>query len=1512
MTYAVRYVRKFACSAMAAIALTVVAGSAHGASPVRYSTNGGTSWLDAASFDAAFEEVAKCNAGEAAIIELRADCEFAAPVTLRDLTLTIRSADASSVRTLTRTSADALITVAGGKSVVGELRFEDIVIDGGAKWTVDAFDGAQEEGGVSGEFYHAARNDVSGYTIHWLVIGTGATLRNICNTSGDVLYGHAGCCFRIEEDGTIENCRATGVLVNNSWASGAFQMTGGLITGCVAKTLVSASGDGSRAVSFMTGGCVSGNRVSNGSEGGFRISVPFEFSGASVVYDNTYNGQQFNVRPASASATRIKAAGDFSRTAKIGVTLGSCGGDASTVGSQFGVANATGCSGVGAFRRDALQTVDNEQVQLVGAYGEGGETLVWAVETPLDYDIAHADVTGVEPVYLRADDQPIRPEPTVVLNDFELVKGEEYELSYEGDDGVGMASVTVTGIGDYHGSVTVPYEIREYGHDVRVSVDGGATWADCGDFDAALAAVVAAGTGIDAFIELKNDVTWASAFTLTDVNLTVRTMPGADAVRTISVTDAAALLTFIGGKTVDRTLRFEDVTLDGGAVWSHPEIRTSTDNAGIACGRLVHADNNGSSSYIYVEFGDGFTLRNCQMTDDVFYGYVRSVFRFEDGMLVTGCRGAKSVVNNGAGSGGFCWDGGVASNNFTSGSALFNAAGSDPSRNYMKGGLITDNRMSVNTSPALLLSAVFAFSGDPVVSGNWYVNGGQDAWELNVRPASSNAANIRQGNNLSTRAKIGVTLQGNGSDGKVGNVFGQCGSADFIGQDAFYFSQNPVNVDIDGTVVSTNLVGSLSPELKLVWKVYEPGASGISLQEATLSRIPTKAYLAAGGVRPEPKVVVRNVELSKGYDYELDYVNATVPGTAKVIVKAIGDIYVDAVTQSYEIVSATWTGCKDGAYTAVPNAVYCFPGGGVDDDNVYGDSRAPFGSVAAAMAFAAEKGRPLIIYPGVYKLTETLSVASGLSFSSASPNPRDCVLDGGGTLRCVSLPGTGVTFAGFTVTNGFSSAGQGGGIYVAYGSSDFDVQTVVSNCVVTCCSANKPGADSVGGAMYVAGGSLVTDCLIENNVVESTDRRVYGCLGFAGGALSRFRNSVVRGNVSRSIVADQESRGTYLYEVVTEGCLFEDNVATNANGGTSCNGGGAYVYGGIVSNCIFRGNFAVGAGGGLCVRRQNSDPRLFDLTVSNNVSVAGAGGVSAISLEFASGLLVADNRGTVGGAELGHSTAAVADVRNSLFENNTGTTASGVATSTAGALRLTDCVVRGNTADGAAAPAVLFNTGWTNGMYGCVVEDNAAGGRPVVDRNGASQKMSEFRNCLFRRNTGSVCFSSAVNSYVKTDEAFAACGWSMDMANCTFLSNVCATVLDVTAEGCAKYQRAGNCLFWGNVTADGEESVSVSANLPALGEANWFTCLTLPATERVLDGTMCTPRIHSPARNAGTAMDWMDGATDIGSNYAVTYLPAGGAAVEFLGRRDRKIGGTPDIGAAEFEIRHTGLILFVR
>lgn len=83
-------------------------------------------------------------------------------MTLRDLTLTIRSADASSVRTLTRTSADALITVAGGKSVVGELRFEDIVIDGGAKWTVDAFDGTQEEGGVSGEFYHAARNNVSG------------------------------------------------------------------------------------------------------------------------------------------------------------------------------------------------------------------------------------------------------------------------------------------------------------------------------------------------------------------------------------------------------------------------------------------------------------------------------------------------------------------------------------------------------------------------------------------------------------------------------------------------------------------------------------------------------------------------------------------------------------------------------------------------------------------------------------------------------------------------------------------------------------------------------------------------------------------------------------------------------------------------------------------------------------------------------------------------------------------------------------------------------------------------------------------------------------------------------------------------------------------------------------------------------------------------------------------------------------------------------------------------------
>ena len=449
---------------------------------------------------------------------------------------------------------------------------------------------------------------------------------------------------------------------------------------------------------------------------------------------------------------------------------------------------------------------------------------------------------------------------------------------------------------------------------VRYSTDDGATWTGVADFDAALAAVTA-GAGAKNIIEIDADTTWSAEYTLTDKDLTIRS---SEELCVLKVAAAAAKLKVVGGSGADRTVRFENVTLDGGAVWRAPDTLTSTDNDGINCGQLLNADNTGvsGSNVVYIELGDGFTLRNCQMSAaPTFYCSVRAIFRIEDGALITGCRGSDRIVHANAGSGGLCIDGGVVSNNFTSGSGLLDGKGSELSRNYMKSGLITGNRMSVKTSPALLASAGFGFSGTPVVTGNWYVNNGVDHCELNVRAANNSTVLIKQDGRLLRGAKIGVTIKGDGSDGKVGAGFGECVDSRFDGQEAFYFSQNPVQVDS----VMTNLVGSLDETgKKLVWKVAEPILLR-PIAEATVSGV-LSAYAPTGDpIEPEPVVTYGSSSLSRDIDYMVAYRDNINVGTAKIILTGIGD-YEGTLEITFKIgnfvrysmdAGASWTAAGD-------------------------------------------------------------------------------------------------------------------------------------------------------------------------------------------------------------------------------------------------------------------------------------------------------------------------------------------------------------------------------------------------------------------------------------------------------------------------------------------------------------------------------------------------------------------------------------------------------------------------
>lgn len=73
-------------------------------------------------------------------------------------------------------------------------------------------------------------------------------------------------------------------------------------------------------------------------------------------------------------------------------------------------------------------------------------------------DISSATVTGIEGSY-EYTGNAIAPEPTVTWSGTTLVKDTDYTLSYADNTALGTATVTITGIGNFSGTITKTFEI---------------------------------------------------------------------------------------------------------------------------------------------------------------------------------------------------------------------------------------------------------------------------------------------------------------------------------------------------------------------------------------------------------------------------------------------------------------------------------------------------------------------------------------------------------------------------------------------------------------------------------------------------------------------------------------------------------------------------------------------------------------------------------------------------------------------------------------------------------------------------------------------------------------------------------------------------------------------------------------------------------------------------------------------------------------------------------------------
>ena len=128
-----------------------------------------------------------------------------------------------------------------------------------------------------------------------------------------------------------------------------------------------------------------------------------------------------------------------------------------------------------------------------------------------------------------------------------------------------------------------------------------------------------------------------------------------------------------------------------------------------------------------------------------------------------------------------------------------------------------------------------------------------------------------------------------------------------------------------------------------------------------------------------------------------------------------------------------------------------------------GSESAPYKTIQEAVASAVADDE-ILVAPGEYPITSTLTVSKRVNVQASAVNPRDTVVyAANGDVRCVELS-NGALFSGFTVSNGFHAT-QGGGVNIAG-------KSCISNCIVTCCRVESSSATVMGGGVYVAGGYL--------------------------------------------------------------------------------------------------------------------------------------------------------------------------------------------------------------------------------------------------------------------------------------------------------------------------------------------------------------------------------------------------------------------------------------------------------
>lgn len=168
-------------------------------------------------------------------------------------------------------------------------------------------------------------------------------------------------------------------------------------------------------------------------------------------------------------------------------------------------------------------------------------------------------------------------------------------------------------------------------------------------------------------------------------------------------------------------------------------------------------------------------------------------------------------------------------------------------------------------------------------------------------------------------------------------------------------------------------------------------------------------------------------------------------------------------------------------------------------------------TVQAAVNAIDAYGGTVFITNGTYSITSEITVSDAIIISSVN-GPNVTIIDGGGIDRCFNLGSADCIVSGLTITNGYSSVGNGGGVYCA------NKTPIISRSILT----DNETAGNGGGVYY----GTVNDCIFAGNQAGS------------GGGLAKG---------------------------VANNCVVTENTATNVGGG---------IYDASANNSIIYYNFA--------------------------------------------------------------------------------------------------------------------------------------------------------------------------------------------------------------------------------------------------------------------------------------------------------------------------------------------------